>query len=206
MTFIEPEGATPLNLDERQGLKFLHITTRHELDELEQTNIEQGLVWASRRQNSDIFDDAFIRTLHKRLFGKVWSWAGEYRLREKNIGIDPLQIPTQLRLLLDDARYWMQHNVYAPLEAAARFHHRMVQIHPFPNGNGRHARIAADILLEKAYSHPPIAWASGFDLQADNARRKAYITALRAADSKDFQLLLNFVDPVGTWPLFEMHT
>ena len=198
MTFIEPEGATPLDPDERQGLKFLHITTRIELDELEQTNIEQGLAWVSRRRDSDIFDDAFIRTLHKKLFGKVWSWAGQYRLREKNIGIDPLQIPMQLRLLLDDAHYWAQHNVYAPLEAAARFHHRMVQIHPFPNGNGRHARIAADILLEKAYGYPPIRWASGFDLQADNVRRKASITALRAADSKDFQPLLKFVDPLGT--------
>jgi Fic-DOC domain mobile mystery protein B len=193
MTFEEPDGATPLDPDELEGLKFPHVTTRGELDELEQANIEQGLAWISRRRGGSIFDDGFIRALHKRLFGDVWTWAGEYRRTEKNIGIDPVQIPMQLRMLLDDARYWAEHGTYPPLEAAARFHHRMVQIHPFANGNGRHARIAADILLEEVYNHPPIAWASGFDLQADNERRDAYIAALRAADGGDFDPLLAFV-------------
>jgi len=200
MTFEEPEGATPLDPDEKQGLKFGHITTRGELDELEQANIEQGLAWVARRRGGDIFDDAFVRRLHKRLFGDVWSWAGEYRLTEKNIGIDPFQISMQLRMLLGDACYWAEHDVYPPLEAAARFHHRMVQIHPFPNGNGRHARVAADILLEEVYDHPPIEWASGFDLQADNARRNAYIAALRAADGGDFEPLLEFVGATGAAP------
>jgi Fic-DOC domain mobile mystery protein B len=193
MTFIEPEGATPLDPDERQGLKFSHITTRGELDELEQSNIEQGLAWIARRRRGNVFEDAFVRTLHKRLFGDVWTWAGQYRFTEKNIGIDPVQISVQLRMLLDDARYWAENGVYPPLEAAARYHHRMVQIHPFPNGNGRHARIAADIILEEVYDHPPVEWASGFDLQADNDRRNAYIAALRAADGGDYSPLLAFV-------------
>lgn len=193
MIFTEPEGATPLDPDERQGLKFPHITTRGELDELEQANIEQGLAWLSRRRRIDIFDDAFVRELHRRLFGAVWSWAGEYRRTEKNIGIDPLHIAVQLRSLLGDARYWADNGTYPPLEAAARFHHRMVQIHPFTNGNGRHARIAADILLEQAYDLSPIEWAGGFNRQADNRRRTAYIAALRAADAGDMQPLLLFV-------------
>jgi Fic-DOC domain mobile mystery protein B len=193
MTFEEPDGATPLDPDERRGLKFPHITTRGELDELEQANIEQGLRWISRRRGGDIFDDAFLRKVHERLFGEVWQWAGDYRLTEKNIGIAPYQISVQLRMLLDDARFWAKDNVYSPLEAAARFHHRMVQIHPFPNGNGRHARIATDIMLEDYYKHPPVEWANGFDLQADNERRKEYIAALRAADAHDFGQLLVFV-------------
>ncbi|MCR9196528.1 MAG: mobile mystery protein B [Hyphomonas sp.] len=193
MTFVEPDGATPLDPDEMEGLKYPHVTTRGQLDELEQANIEQGLAWIARRRSGSIFDDAFVRTLHRRLFGDVWDWAGEYRLTEKNIGIDPAQIAVQLRMLLDDARYWAEHKVYPPLEAAARFHHRMVQIHPFPNGNGRHARIAADIMLEEIYDHPPVKWASGFDLQADNERRDAYIAALRAADAGHFDPLLAFV-------------
>lgn len=193
MTFEEPDGATPLEPDELEGLKFPHVTTRGELDELEQANIEQGLAWISRRRGGSVFEDGFIRTLHKRLFGDVWSWAGEYRQTEKNIGIDPIHIAVQLRTLLDDARYWAEHDTYPPLEAAARFHHRMVQIHPFANGNGRHARIATDIMLEDVYKHPPIAWASGFDLQADNERRDAYIAALRAADAGDMNPLLSFV-------------
>lgn len=193
MTFEEPDGATPLDPDEMEGLKFPHVTTRSELDELEQANIEQGLAWISRRRSGSIFDDAFVRTLHKRLFGDVWSWAGEYRQTEKNIGIDPIQISTQLRVLLDDASYWAEHSTYRPLEAAARFHHRMVQIHPFANGNGRHARIAADVMLEEVYSHAPVTWASGFDLQADNERRDLYIAALRSADAGDMNPLLVFV-------------
>ena len=193
MIFEEPDGATPLDPDEIEGLKFDHITTRGELDELEQANIAEGLQWLGRRRRGDVLTDEFVRRLHQQLFGEVWDWAGTYRLREKNIGIDPFQIPMQLRMLLDNARFWAENDTYAPLEAAARFHHRMVQIHPFPNGNGRHARIAADIFLQKHYRHPPVEWASGFDLQADNARREAYIAALRAADAHDFAPLLDFV-------------
>ena len=193
MMFQEPDGATPLEPDERQGLKYDHITTRAELDELEQANIEQGLAWAEKRRSFDVFDDVAVRKLHKELFGDVWAWAGEYRQTEKNIGIDPLQISVQLRMLLDDARHWANEASFPPLEAAARFHHRMVQIHPFPNGNGRHARVATDLMLEKAYKNPPIEWASGFDLQADNKRRQAYISSLRAADAGNLDSLLVFV-------------
>lgn len=200
MTFREPDGATPLDPDERQGLKFEHITTRSELDELEQANIEQGLAWAARQRRGDIFDDAFVRRLHERLFGDVWTWAGQYRLTEKNIGIDPRQISMQLRMLLGNARHWAQNGVYSPLEAAARLHHRMVQIHPFPNGNGRHARVAADIMLENVYKRAPIEWASGLNLQADNDRPSAYIAALRAADAGDFDRLLQFVGAAGFAP------
>ncbi len=198
MTLVEPDGATPLDTHERQGLRYDHITTRGELDELEQANIEQGLVWAARQRRVNIFDDAFIRRLHKRLFGNVWTWAGRYRLTEKNIGIDPRQISVQLRILLDDARYWAENAVYPPLEAAARYHHRLVQIHPFPNGNGRHARIATDIMLERVYRHPLIEWTCGFDLQTADARRLAYIAALRAADGGDLDPLLAFVGAKDT--------
>lgn len=194
--FKEPEGATPLDPNEIEGLKFSHITTRGELDELEQANITQGLRWLARQRRGDILDDAFVRKLHARLFGDVWEWAGTYRLREKNIGIDPIQIAVQLRHLLDDARYWAENGTYEPLEAAARFHHRIVKIHLFPNGNGRHARIAADVYLKQYFQHPPIAWASGFDLQADNDRRTAYITALRAADGGAFEPLMTFVGAI----------
>lgn len=188
----EPDGATPLDPDELEGLKFQHITTRSELDELEQVNIEQGLRWLSRRRKSDVLNEKFVRDLHTRLFGDVWNWAGAFRLTEKNIGIDPVQIAVQLRYLLDDARYWVEHKTFEPLEAAARFHHRLVQIHCFPNGNGRHARIMADVYLQEEWNHPPIDWAGGFDLMKDNTRRNDYIAALRRADKNEFEKLLNF--------------
>ncbi len=188
----EPGGATPLDPDEAEGLKFRHVATRGQLDELEQANIGQGLQWLARTR-IDVLTVGFIRTLHKRLFGDVWKWAGTYRLTEKNIGIDPVHIAVQLQMLLDDLRYQAAHDVYPPLEAAARYHHRLVSIHPFPNGNGRHARIAADAVLDKLFGHPPIEWADGFDLQADSERRKAYIAALRAADTGTFDPLFAFV-------------
>lgn len=186
-------GATPLDPDERDGLKHRHITTRGELDQLEQANIASGLAWLARRRKTDILTEAFMRELHRRLFGDVWRWAGTFRLTEKNIGIDPLDIPVQLRMLLGDARYWAEHRSFAPLEAAARFHHRLVQIHPFPNGNGRHARIAADVYLEECFGHGPVDWTAGYSLQSMNERRAQYIDALRAADAGDFGPLLAFV-------------
>lgn len=189
----EPDGATPLDPDELDGLRFRHMTTRGELDQLEQVNIESGLAWLARRRKTDVLTDQFVRELHRRLFGDVWKWVGRFRLTEKNIGIDPAQIAVQLRMLLGDARYWSEHGTFAPLEAAARLHHRMVRIHPFPNGNGRHARIAADAYLERHFDHPPIDWAAGHGLQGMNVRRTHYIAALRAADAGDYGPLLSFV-------------
>ena len=189
----EPDGATPLDPDELEGLKQKHITTRGELNELEQANIEAGLLWLAGRRYTAILTDEFLRELHRRLFGDVWRWAGTYRLREKNIGIDPRQISVQVRQLLGNAQHWAEHGIYAPLEAAARFHHELVRIHLFPNGNGRHARISADIFLAEAFGHPPVDWESAADLANNSARRDAYIAALRKADGQDFDQLLTFV-------------
>lgn len=132
------------------------------------------------------------RELHRRLFGEVWSWAGSFRRTGKNIGIDPLHISVELRVLLDDMQYWIDHETYAPYEAVMRFHHRLVAIHLFANGNGRHARIIADALLSKLYNLPAIDWAGGYDLGSMNDRRKQYIHALRQADRGDYQALFEF--------------
>lgn len=189
----EAEGATPLDSDEMEGLRYSHITTRGELDELEQANIVEGLQWLKKQKNADILSEKFVRDLHKQLLGQVWKWAGSFRQTEKNIGVDPVQIAIQLRPLLDDTRYWIENNTYPPKELAARFHHRLVLIHPFPNGNGRHARIMADAILTKLMSEPVIDWAGGYRLEAMNERRDQYISALRAADGHDFTQLLEFV-------------
>ena len=189
----DPAGATPLTAEDIEGLKLPHVTTRGQLDEVEQANVAQGLRWLVRTRVGDILDDAFVRRLHVQLFGDVWDWAGTYRLRETNIGVEPNRIAIQVRLLLRNARTWCDEGVYPPLEAAARFHHRLVQIHPFPNGNGRHARIAADEFLKQYFDRRPIEWASGHDLQRDNERRETYIDALRRADLGHFDELLQFV-------------
>lgn len=193
MSIEYPEGATPLDPDEMEGLKFKHVTTRGQLDHLEQANIQDGLVWLRRYKDSDILNEGFVRELHKRLFGAVWAWAGTFRQTEKNIGIDPVQISVQLRMLLDDASFWIDNDTYAPLEVAVRLHHRLVYIHLFSNGNGRHARIMADALLTKILKQEPFDWAGGYDLQAMNERRNQYIQALRAADGGNIEPLMHFV-------------
>jgi len=188
-----PEGATPLDPDEMEGLLYKHVTTRGELDELEQANIDEGLQWLKKQKNPDVLTEHFACALHKKLFGKVWKWAGTFRKTEKNIGIDPIQITIQLRQLLDDVRYWIDNDTYPSKELAVRFHHRLVFIHPFPNGNGRHSRIMADAMLTKLMDAPVIDWAGGYKLEKMNERRNQYIEALRAADGHDFSALLKFV-------------
>lgn len=189
----EPSDATLLDPDEMQGLKFKHVTTREQLDHLEQANIQMGLRWLSHYKKTDLLQVNFVRTLHKKLFSTVWKWAGNFRITEKNIGMSPNQIAIQLRLLLDDAHYWIEHKTYSPLELAARFHHRLVFIHLFPNGNGRHARIMTDAILTKLLKEKPIDWSGGFDLQRMNERRQTYIQALREADKGNYASLMQFV-------------
>jgi len=188
-----PEGATPLDPDEMEGLKFPHIETRGELDQLEQQNIQDGYIWLTRqRKYKDFLTEAFLLELHKRLFGSVWTWAGTFRHSDKNIGIDHLHIGVELRNLFDDARYWVEHRTYKREEFAARLHHRLVKIHPFPNGNGRHARIMTDVILEAILDVEPIDWGST-TLGTDGEHRQAYIQSLRAADENDYRLLIEFV-------------
>jgi len=189
----EPDGATPLDPDEIEGLRFMHITTRGELDQLEQANIVEGLQWLKKQKNTDVLSEGFVCDLHKRLFGQVWKWAGYFRKTEKNIGVYPVQITIQLRQLLDDTRYWIEHETYPPMELAARIHHKLVLIHLFPNGNGRHARIMADAILTKLMGAPAIDWAGGYKLENMNERRDQYIAALRAADKHEFTKLFKFV-------------
>jgi Fic-DOC domain mobile mystery protein B len=183
------EGATPLDLDELAGLKFKHITTRGELDELEQANIVKGLLWLKKNiKRDDILTINFSMDLHKALFKDVWAWTGTLRLTEKNIGIDPFTISVALRNLLDDLSAWIEFNTYPAVEAVLRFHHQLVKIHPFPNGNGRFSRIYADIVAQRYFDIPPINW-GGRNLDQMTQTRKDYINALRAADGGDLSML-----------------
>ncbi len=178
MVMDYPYGATPLDPDEIEGLKFPHIETRGELDQLEQKNIQEGYNWLSRqRKHKDFLTEAFTKDLHDHLLGSVWSWAGSFRLTEKNIGIDPQYISVELRKLLDDARYWIENETYKREEFAARFHHRIVQIHVFPNGNGRHGRIMTDVILERMMKVAPIEWGASI-LNNDGEHRQRYIDGL----------------------------
>ena len=188
---VEQDNAsTPLSPEEQEGLVPSYITLRSELNEAEQANIVDAEEWAFKRKR-DTLSEKFLNDLHKRMFGRVWKWAGQYRRTGKNIGVDAYRIPIELRNLLDDTRFWIEHGTYEPDEIVARFHHRLVWIHPFPNGNGRHARTAADLLLV-AMGRPRFTWGRENLVDAGETRH-AYVDALRAADAHDYGPLLTFV-------------
>lgn len=192
MNFDYPDGATPLDADEAQGLLLSHITSRGELDRWEQENISEAEAWAFRRKPKDILTIGFLKRMHKRMFGNVWRWAGERRTSGKNIGVDMWQIDTGLQNLCADCATWIEFGTYPPDEIAVRFHHRLTAIHPFPNGNGRHARLMTDILLVHLLGQPRFTWGSGNLVNAGDCRQQ-YINALRAADRLDYSQLLAFV-------------
>jgi Fic-DOC domain mobile mystery protein B len=186
----QDDAATPLTEEELAGLIPSYVTLRPELNEVEQANILEAEEWAFTRER-DVLDEGFLKNLHKRMFGRVWKWAGTLRRSEKNIGVDAYQISVDLRKLLDDCRFWIEHETYEPDEIAARFHHRLVLIHPFPNGNGRHARTAADLLLVRL-GRPRFTWGRA-NLVSAGKNRTTYIAALHAADKHDIAPLLAFV-------------
>jgi Fic-DOC domain mobile mystery protein B len=187
-----PEGATPLDPDEARGLLLSHITSRSELDRWEQENIAEAESWAFRRTPRDILSDGFIKSLHKKMFGTVWRWAGDFRTTGKNIGVPSWQIVAELRNLCADCSTWIEHDTYPPDEIAVRFHHRLTVIHPFPNGNGRHARLMTDIMLVHLLKQQRFSWGSGNLVNAGECRQQ-YINALRDADRLDYAALLAFV-------------
>lgn len=190
--FDYPEGATPIDPDEAEGLLLTHITTLGELDRWEQENIVEALTWLDKTNPTDILNEQFVKELHRRMFGSVWKWAGHFRRSDKNIGGPWYQISTSLKNLCDDARFWIKLEEESPDEMAIRFHHRLVSIHPFPNGNGRHARLMTDILLENVMKCPRFTWGSG-NLSKPGDIRQNYIAALRAADEHNYEPLLKFV-------------
>lgn len=186
-------GQTPINEDEKEGLLIGTIATKSELDEFEQQNIEEAMQWifAKKFKSENVFTDKFICNIHKRMFGGVWAWAGEFRKTNKNLGIDRYQIPIALKVLCDDARFWIENGTYPPKEIAIRFKHRIVSIHCFPNGNGRHSRIMGDIIIEKLFKQTPFSWGAG-DLSKSGDTRTTYLQAVKEADQGDYAPLLAF--------------
>ncbi len=184
------DGQTPLTEEELEQLIPAFITLRRELNEAEQANIFEAENWALKRVRN-VLSVKFLDKLHQRMFGRVWRWAGKHRQSNKSIGIDAYLIPTELRQLFDDCRYWIEYKTYGQDEIAARFHHRLVSIHPYPNGNGRHARLATDLLLV-GLGRPRFTWGRVSLVDAGETR-SAYINALRAADNHDIGPLLEFV-------------
>jgi Fic-DOC domain mobile mystery protein B len=187
--FEEPDDATPLTPDEQRDLIPAHIAHRSELNEAEQTNITRAQDWALSRRR-DLLTETFVTDLHRRMLGDVWRWAGKFEKTERNIGIPFYGIPAAVRDLLDETKGWLKYKSYPADEIAVRFHHRLVQIHAFPNGNGRHARLMADLLIMRL-GDERFSWGS-VNLQSTGDVRRRYIEALKAADAHDVGPLIAF--------------
>jgi len=187
------EGQTPLDEDDRDGLLITTISTRGDLDEFEQIGVEKAIEWSMKRTFDlwQILTEVFVKELHKKMFEDIWKWAGQFRTSNKNLGVDKNEIRIELKKLLDDCRYWIDHKVLSEDEIAVRFSHRIVMIHPFANGNGRHSRLIADILVSHGFGLPHFTWGS-VNLTAKGVARLAYLKALREADENSYQSLIEF--------------
>ncbi len=197
MTFEQTNGSTDLTNDELHDLKIKFITTQQELDAAEQMNIAEALLWCESKKFSitQILDILFFNKLHKLMFKNVWKWAGRYRTTGKNIGVEAYKITTELKNLIDNTYYQINHCTYSDIEILTRFHHQLVWVHPFPNGNGRHARIITD-LLAKVILNNKLTW-GGFklgDYKASKKLRDDYIYALRQADNGNYNPLMKFIN------------
>ncbi len=193
LDLVYGKGQTPLDEDEKEGLLIKTISTKGELDEAEQLNIEQAIEWTLRKKFSadDILNEIFIRELHKQMYRDVWRWAGDLRKTNKNIGVDKYQVPVALRQLIDDCKSWITNKIFAPDEIAVQFKHRLVSIHCFPNGNGRHSRLIADVIASHVFGRKVFSWGRN-NLVEDGEDREQYLKALKMADKGDIKPLLAF--------------
>jgi Fic-DOC domain mobile mystery protein B len=192
MLFKYSKGATPLSPDEISNLIPSHITTQKQLDEWEQYNIVQGTNWALNTKRKELLSINFAKALHKQMFNKTWVWAGTFRKRQTNIGIASIYIPQELKLLFDDTRFQIEHNSFSLREIGVRLHHRLVFIHPFPNGNGRFSRLMAELLM-RHNGQASFTWGR-CNLTNDSKIRKKYLSALREADNGDYTNLIKFAN------------
>jgi len=191
LTYID--GQTPIDEDEKEGLLIKTISTLGELNEFEQYNIEKAVQWTLNNKFTmeKILDEGFILELHKRMYNEVWKWAGHFRKTNKNIGVDKYLMGSELRKLLDDCKYWIKEKTFFEDEIAIRFKHRLVQIHLFPNGNGRHSRLLADVLVSHVFKKTVFTWGNSNIVKLGLAREK-YIEAIYMADKGDVKPLLIF--------------
>ena len=191
MDFKYAPGATPIDPDEALGLIPVHITTQADLNAWEEMNIVEGANWIKRQKITQSLNEGLVRELHHRMFNKTWLWAGTFRKSAKSIGIDWPQIAVALRNLLDNTTYQIEHQTMSIDEIAVRFHHQLVLIHAFPNGNGRHARLMADALI-MSLGGERFSWGGNKPIETLGTTRQSYLSALRAADNGHLDSLMQF--------------
>ena len=187
------DGQTPLDEEEKEGLLISTVSTHGELNEYEQQNIEKAIEWTLGRKFKveKIITEGFVCELHYKMFGDVWKWAGEFRRTNKNLGCDWKQVSIQLKKLHDDCRYWLENKAYSEEESAIRYKHRIVSIHCFSNGNGRHSRLMGDVIINHIFGKKVFTW-GGTSLNRKGEARNKYLKAVKQADNGELKLLIEF--------------
>lgn len=186
-------GQSPISEEEKEGIKIKSISTQSDLNQFEQLNIEKAMIWLIRTKINPqkILNIEFVKSIHQKMFGDVWDWAGEFRKTEKNIGVSWPKITEELSKLLSDTEYWIANKTYPADEIAIRFKHRLVSIHCFSNGNGRHSRIMADIIIQHIFNKEEFTW-SNANANDPTKIRAEYINAIKLADQGNMLRLLGF--------------
>lgn len=192
MELNSPPGATPIDIDDLEDL-IPRLTLREELNEFEERNIYIAYIAArkSRKLKHNLLNIDSLTWLHHQMFNKTWKWAGKFRTRETNIGVPAHQIRDQIAILCADAKYWLENSTYSLTEYAVRIHHKLAQIHPFVNGNGRHARLIADLIM--LYNkQPELNWGGKGQMETESLIRERYLKALKKADGGKYGDLIKF--------------
>jgi Fic-DOC domain mobile mystery protein B len=191
--FNQPAGASPISDEQAEGLKQTWVSTQEDLNAVEEKNFSRGRDWLfkSKREANDISRIEFLCTLHKKMLGEVYSWAGEIRRNQTNIGIESHQIRTSVENLRRDLLSWIDNQSHTEEEIAIKYHFRLVQIHPFLNGNGRLSRFLADFLNEKYFENEPFSWGRK-NLILKGEARSSYLRALKDADQENLMPLIEF--------------
>jgi Fic-DOC domain mobile mystery protein B len=194
----QPEGATPL--DDISGLLRRDITTRGQLDEAETLNILGAVDWIERGRLRDVFTVDFYERLHSRMYDDVWEWAGDLRSvtgARPNIGVPPEMVPIELgRVAMEFNWEWQNSDQTNLLPFIAKYHHALVWVHPFNNGNGRWSRLACDVVMKRLAKKPLITWATD-TLNVDSGERSQYINALKMADDFDLAPLVEYLSKLN---------
>ena len=191
MQFEYAPRATPIDPDEALDLIPKHISTQADLNAWEEMNIVEGANWVARQKIIQGLDEGLVREMHSRMFNKTWLWAGTFRKSAKSIGIDWTQIAVALKNLLDNTAYQIENQAVPIDEIVVRFHHQLLLIHAFPNGNGRHARLIADALIVNL-GGKRFSWGGNTSIATLGLTRQNYLSALRAADKGDITPLMLF--------------
>lgn len=191
----QPGGATPG--DDTSGLIQTHLTSRGARNAAELDSISQAYnkhIYRARKKKSgaEWLTDEFLCKVHRDMFGSIWTWAGKHRTEQINIGKEWHLIPEQTRILCENFRSWdADQSTMQTIEIAARLQNGLTRIHPFKNGNGRHARLITDIFFHSR-GHPLPKWPQiHLEAQGDVIREQ-YIAAMRAADQGEFGELIDF--------------